>query len=100
MLYFLMPLQFLQAGSIGVLQGAERFDHTRGYRFSTYIQYWIRKSILMLVERNCRGVRIPVRKSSLLLCIYSAESSHCNANTLHWLPAVCIEQSGEEDTES
>ncbi|KAK1396511.1 hypothetical protein POM88_006374 [Heracleum sosnowskyi] len=46
------------AGSIGVLQGAERFDHTRGCKFSTYIQYWIRKSILMLVERNCRGVKI------------------------------------------
>lgn len=50
----------LQAGSFGVMQGAERFDHTRGYKFSTYIQYWIRKSMLMLVERNARGVRIPV----------------------------------------
>ncbi|XP_047151118.1 RNA polymerase sigma factor sigC [Vigna umbellata] len=49
----------LQAGYVGVLQGAERFDSTRGYKFSTYVQYWIRKSILRVVERYSRGVIIP-----------------------------------------
>lgn len=45
---------------MGVLQGAERFDHTRGYRFSTYVQYWIRKSMSRLVTRNARGIKVPV----------------------------------------
>lgn len=45
---------------MGVLQGAERFDHTRGYRFSTYVQYWIRKSMSKLVARHARGIQIPV----------------------------------------
>ncbi|KAH9799824.1 RNA polymerase sigma factor sigC [Citrus sinensis] len=50
----------LQAGNVGVLQGAERFDHTRGYKFSTYVQYWIRKSISKMVARHARGIKIPV----------------------------------------
>ncbi|XP_013675845.2 RNA polymerase sigma factor sigC [Brassica napus] len=49
----------IQAGYVGVLQGAERFDHTRGYKFSTYVQYWIRKSMSMMVSRHARGVHIP-----------------------------------------
>ncbi|KAL2318166.1 hypothetical protein Fmac_032042 [Flemingia macrophylla] len=49
----------LQAGYVGVLQGAERFDSTRGYKFSTYVQYWIRKSISRMVARYARGIVIP-----------------------------------------
>ncbi|RDX61363.1 RNA polymerase sigma factor sigC, partial [Mucuna pruriens] len=49
----------LQAGYVGVLQGAERFDSTRGYKFSTYVQYWIRKSISRMVARYSRGIVIP-----------------------------------------
>ncbi|CAH8310996.1 unnamed protein product [Eruca vesicaria subsp. sativa] len=49
----------IQAGYVGVLQGAERFDHTRGYKFSTYVQYWIRKSMSTMVSRHARGVHIP-----------------------------------------
>ncbi|XP_027369170.1 RNA polymerase sigma factor sigC-like isoform X2 [Abrus precatorius] len=49
----------LQAGYVGVLQGAERFDSTRGYKFSTYVQYWIRKSISRMVALYARGIVIP-----------------------------------------
>lgn len=49
----------IQAGKLGVLQGAERFDQSRGYKFSTYVQYWIRKSISTLIARHARGIRIP-----------------------------------------
>ncbi|XP_051137125.1 RNA polymerase sigma factor sigC-like [Andrographis paniculata] len=49
----------IQAGYIGVLQGAERFDQSRGYKFSTYVQYWIRKSISTMVSKHARGIRIP-----------------------------------------
>ena len=45
---------------MGVLRGAERYDHTRGYRFSTYVQYWIRKSLLALLAHHARGIQIPV----------------------------------------
>lgn len=45
---------------MGVLRGAERYDHGRGYQFSTYVQYWIRKSVVALVAKHARGIRIPV----------------------------------------
>ncbi|KAL0557780.1 hypothetical protein IC582_006331 [Cucumis melo] len=55
-----LPMEDLvQAGALGVLQGVERFDPKRGFRFSTYIQYWIRKSMSRVVARNSRGIQIP-----------------------------------------
>lgn len=61
---------------MGVLQGAERFDHTRGYKFSTYVQYWIRKSMSMMVSRHARGVHIPVC-AFCLLTLFSCLSRFC-----------------------
>ncbi|GAU21158.1 hypothetical protein TSUD_10750 [Trifolium subterraneum] len=49
----------LQVGYIGVLQGAERFDITRGYQFSTYVQHWIRKSMSKMVAKYARGITVP-----------------------------------------
>lgn len=71
---FLSKLRFhgdddLQAGNIGVLQGAERFDQSRGYKFSTYVQYWVRKSMSTLVAKHARGIRIPVCFLDLMDCI-------------------------------
>ncbi|KAE8693609.1 hypothetical protein F3Y22_tig00110797pilonHSYRG00005 [Hibiscus syriacus] len=50
----------IQAGSIGVLQGAEKFDHTRGYKLATHIQHWIRKSISRMVARHARRIQVLV----------------------------------------
>lgn len=52
--------ELYQAGKVGVLKGAERFDHTRGYQFSTYVHYWIRKEMSILVEQRSREIQIPV----------------------------------------
>lgn len=59
---------------MGVLQGAERFDHTRGYKFSTYVQYWIRKSMSTMVSRHARGVHIPVCAFFLIFFIFFLSS--------------------------
>ncbi|XP_050213328.1 RNA polymerase sigma factor sigC [Mercurialis annua] len=65
----------LQAGNMGVLQGAERFDHTRGYRFSTYVQYWIRKSMSRIVSRLARGIQIPCTLSRAINQIKKARKA-------------------------
>ncbi|KAJ6698070.1 RNA polymerase SIGMA FACTOR SIGC [Salix purpurea] len=70
----------LQAGNLGVLQGAERFDPTRGYRFSTYVQYWIRKSMLKIVERHARGIQIPYALSRSINKIQKARKSLSNSH--------------------
>ncbi|XP_074584661.1 RNA polymerase sigma factor sigC isoform X2 [Curcuma longa] len=47
-----------QAGYVGVLNGAERYDIKKGYRFSTYAQYWIRKSILAMIAWHSRTIKV------------------------------------------
>ncbi|XP_039043232.1 RNA polymerase sigma factor sigC-like isoform X2 [Hibiscus syriacus] len=65
----------IQAGSIGVLQGAERFDYTTGYKFATYIQYWIRKSISRMVARHARGIQVPCTLSRAIGQIQKARKA-------------------------
>lgn len=69
------PDDIIQAGSLGVLQGAERFDQTRGYKFSTYVQYWIRKAMSVLVARHCRGIKIPPTLGSAIHSIQKARKA-------------------------
>ncbi|KAK4388781.1 RNA polymerase sigma factor sigC [Sesamum angolense] len=70
----------IQAGNIGVLQGAERFDQSRGYKFSTYVQYWIRKSMSTLVARHARGVRIPCTLSKVINQVQRARKALSTSN--------------------
>ncbi|CAA0806699.1 RNA polymerase sigma factor sigC [Striga hermonthica] len=70
----------VQAGSMGVLKGAERFDRTRGYKFSTYVQYWIRKSMSTLVAKHGRGVRIPCTLSMTINQVQKARKALCASN--------------------
>ncbi|PWA61721.1 RNA polymerase sigma-70 like domain-containing protein [Artemisia annua] len=65
----------IQAGNVGVLQGAERFDRSRGYKFSTYVQYWIKKSLLMLLSRHAREIRIPFTMSKAISKIQKARKA-------------------------